>query len=69
MDLDISKNFAVRIRMEECVFQLAVGKHINYDEHGRHNTDKETSTQSSRLHDYRETSEERAVSRDIGFYT
>ncbi|GFU12384.1 hypothetical protein TNCV_723491 [Trichonephila clavipes] len=34
--------------------------HINYDEHGRHNTDKETTTQSSRLHDYRETSEGRA---------
>ncbi|GFX20304.1 hypothetical protein TNCV_1438631 [Trichonephila clavipes] len=36
--------------------------------HGRHNTDKDTlRTRCSRLHDYRETSEEREVSRDIGF--
>ncbi|GFW64475.1 hypothetical protein TNCV_813101 [Trichonephila clavipes] len=34
--------------------------HINYDEHGRHNTDKETTTQNSWLHIYRETNEERA---------
>ncbi|GFV49091.1 uncharacterized protein TNCV_236251 [Trichonephila clavipes] len=38
---------------------VAPKEHINYDEHGRHNTDKETTTQRSRLHDYRETSEER----------
>ncbi|GFW48909.1 hypothetical protein TNCV_3901071 [Trichonephila clavipes] len=27
--------------------------HINYDEDGRYNTDKETTAQSSQLHDYR----------------
>ncbi|GFW97947.1 hypothetical protein TNCV_2599861 [Trichonephila clavipes] len=38
---------------------LETPRHINYDEQGRHNRDKETTTQRSRLHDYRETSEER----------
>ncbi|GFV50634.1 hypothetical protein TNCV_2212971 [Trichonephila clavipes] len=33
--------------------RIALVRHINYDEHGRRNTDKETTTQSSRLHDYR----------------
>ncbi|GFW97805.1 hypothetical protein TNCV_1425681 [Trichonephila clavipes] len=45
--------------------------HVNYDGHGRHNTKKlQQTTQSNRLHDYRETSVERGgISRDIGFYT
>ncbi|GFU87957.1 hypothetical protein TNCV_1335261 [Trichonephila clavipes] len=42
--------------------------HINYDEHGRHNTDKETTTQSSRLHDYREKSEESARFPEISVF-
>ncbi|GFX31840.1 hypothetical protein TNCV_171731 [Trichonephila clavipes] len=39
---------------------LETPRHINYDEHGQHNTKKlQHTTQSSRLHDYRETNEER----------
>ncbi|GFV60962.1 uncharacterized protein TNCV_996951 [Trichonephila clavipes] len=50
-----------RVSMRKIAHGMGISdRYTNYDEYGRHNADKETTTQISRLHDYRGTSEERA---------